>query len=55
MGRLMNNYFDNSLKEVVNFLSEKKDLDVKELDEALNMLEDLKRNKKIKSKKKKKG
>ena len=42
MGRLMNNYFGNSIKEVVNFFSEKKDLDVEELDEALKMLKDLK-------------
>jgi BlaI family penicillinase repressor len=46
MGRLLNNYFGNSLKEVVNFLSEKRDLDVDELDEALQMLEDLKKQKK---------
>jgi len=45
MGRLMNNYFGNSLKEVVNFFSEKKDLDVEELDEALRMLEELKKQK----------
>ena len=45
MGRLMKNYFGNSLKEVVNFFSEKKDLDVDELDEAMKMLEDLKNQK----------
>ena len=49
MGRLMRNYFDNSLKQVVHFLSERRDLDVEELDEALRMLEDLK-NKKRKGK-----
>jgi len=49
MGRLMNNYFGNSLKEVVNFLSEKSDLDVDELDEAMQMLEDLKKQKRSKS------
>ena len=54
MGRLMNNYFGNSLKEVVNFLSEKKDLDVDEVNEALQMLEDLKKSKKGKKKKHKK-
>ena len=54
MGRLMNNYFGNSLKEVVNFLSEKKDLDVDELNEALQMLEELKKSKKQKKKKRKK-
>lgn len=45
MGRLMKNYFGNSMKEVVSFFSEKKDLDVDELDEAMRMLEDLKREK----------
>jgi len=45
MGRLMNNYFDNSLKEVVNFFSERKNLDVEELDEALKMLKALKKQK----------
>ena len=49
MGRLMDNYFGNSLKEVVNFLSEKRDLDVNELDEALKMLEQLKKQKGSKS------
>ena len=54
MGRLMKNYFENSLKEVVNFFSETKDLDVDELNEALQMLEEIKKNKKKKSKKSKK-
>ena len=45
MGRLMNNYFGNSLKEVVNFFSEKKNLDVEELDEAMRMLEEMKKQK----------
>ncbi len=54
MGRLMNNYFGNSLKEVVNFLSEKKDLDVDEVNEALQMLEGLKKSKKRKKDKHKK-
>jgi predicted transcriptional regulator len=49
MGRLMDNYFGNSLKEVVNFLSEKRNLDVNELDDALKMLEDLKKRKGSKS------
>ena len=43
MGRLMSNYFGNSLKEVVHFFSEKRDMDVEELDEALKMLEELKK------------
>lgn len=45
LGRLMNNYYGNSLKEVVNFFSEKQDLDVEEIDEVLRMLEEI-RNKK---------
>lgn len=48
MGSLVNNYFDNSLSEVVNFLSEKKDLDVDELTEAMAMLEELMKKKKDK-------
>jgi len=54
MGRLMNNYFGNSLKEVVSFFSETKDLDVDEVNEALQMLEELKNSKKGKKKKHKK-
>ena len=44
MGRLMKNYFGNSLKEVVNFFSEKKDLDLDEVDEVLKMLEELRKS-----------
>jgi len=54
MGRLMSNYFGNSLKEVVSFFSETKDLDVHEVNEALQMLEELKSSKKSKKKKNKK-
>lgn len=46
MNRLVKNYFGDSLKEVVNYFSEKKDLDVDELNEALKMLKDLKKQKK---------
>ena len=46
MGSLMKNYFGNSLSEVVNFFSEKKDLDVEELNEALQMLEEIRKKKK---------
>ena len=51
MGRLMKNYFGNSLKEVVNFFSESRNLDVDELDEALKMLEDLKNSNNSKTEK----
>jgi pyrroloquinoline quinone (PQQ) biosynthesis protein C len=50
----MDNYFENSLKEVVNFFSEKQDLDVDEVNEVLQMLEELKKSKKGKKKKHKK-
>ena len=49
MGRLMDDYFGNSLKELVHFLSKKRDLNVNELDEALRMLEELKKQKGSKS------
>ena len=45
LGSLVKNYFDNSLKEVVHSFSEKNGLNVKELDEALRMLEMLKKKK----------
>ncbi len=48
MNRLMKNYFGNSLSEVVHFFSEKKDLEVNELEEALKMLEELKQARKKK-------
>ena len=44
LGKLVKNYFGNSLKQVVHNLSETKNLDVKEVDEVLKMLEDLKKN-----------
>ncbi len=45
MSRLVSDYYNNSLKQVVNFFSESKQLDEKELDEVLTMLEDLKSKK----------
>ncbi|MCV9387806.1 BlaI/MecI/CopY family transcriptional regulator [Reichenbachiella ulvae] len=46
LSRLVSDYYNNSLKQVVNFFSESKELDEKELDEVMNMLEDLKKSKK---------
>lgn len=46
MNRLVKNYFGNSLKEVVSFFAENKDLDAEELDQALKMLKDLRKHKK---------
>jgi len=45
LSRLGKDYYDNSLSQVVNFFSESKKLDEKELDEAMKMLEDLKKKK----------
>ncbi len=42
LSKLVTEYYDNSLKQVVNFFSESKKLDDKELDEAMRMLKELK-------------
>ncbi len=46
--RLVGDYFNNSLKKVVNFFSENKNLDVNEVDEVLKMLAEIKEQKKMK-------
>lgn len=46
MGRLLKDYYNNSLKQVVNFFSENKNLDVNEVDEVMKMLEEIKQKKK---------
>jgi BlaI family penicillinase repressor len=45
LNRLTKNYFGNSLKQVVNFFSENKNLDIKEVDEVMKMLEEIKKAK----------
>lgn len=45
LSRLVSDYYNNSLKQVVNFFSESKELDQQELDEVMKMLEDLKSQK----------
>jgi predicted transcriptional regulator len=45
LSRLISDYYNNSLKQVVNFFSESKKLDEKELGEVMKMLEDLKSQK----------
>ena len=42
LSRLVSDYYNNSLSQVVNFFTESKKLDQKELDEAMKMLEELK-------------
>ncbi len=45
LSRLLKDYYNNSLKQVVNFFSESKELDEKELDEVMRMLEQLRSKK----------
>ena len=42
LSRLVKDYYNNSLREVVSFFSESKKLDEKELEEVMKMLEELK-------------
>lgn len=46
MGRLIKDYYNSSLKQVVNFFSENKDLNIEEVDEVMKMLDELKNKKK---------
>ncbi len=46
MNRLVNDYFNNSFKKVVNFFSESENLNVDEVDEVMKMLEKIKEQKK---------
>ncbi len=45
LSRLVSDYYNNSLKQVVNFFSESKQLSAEELEEAIKMLEELKSKK----------
>ena len=45
LSRLVRDYYNNSLTEVVSFFSESRKLNKKELDEVMKMLEDLKSQK----------
>jgi len=44
LGKLVKNYFGNSLKQVVHNLSESKNLDIQEVDEVMKMLEEIKKD-----------
>ena len=46
MGSLIKDYYNNSLKQVVNFFSENKNLDIDEVDEVMKMLNEIKNKKK---------
>ncbi len=45
MKKLVNEYYNNSFKQVVSFFSEKPDLNVDEVDEVLRMLKEIKQKK----------
>lgn len=45
MKKLVKDYYNNSLKQVVSFFSEKPDLDLAEVDEVMKMLDNLKKGK----------
>ena len=45
LSRLVSDYYNNSFKQVVNFFSESKQLNEQELDEAIRLLESLKKQK----------
>ena len=45
LSRLVSDYYNDSLKQVVNFFTESKQLDENELEEAIKMLEELKSQK----------
>jgi predicted transcriptional regulator len=45
LSKLIADYYNNSLTEVVSFFTESKKLNKKELDEAMKMLQDLKTKK----------
>jgi predicted transcriptional regulator len=38
MKKMLNNYFDGSLKKMVSFFSRKENIDVKEMEDLLNIL-----------------
>ncbi|NOQ25710.1 MAG: BlaI/MecI/CopY family transcriptional regulator [Bacteroidales bacterium] len=46
MSSLIKDYYNNSLKQVVNFFSESKNLDIDEIDEIMKMLTEIKNKKK---------
>ncbi|OFY46209.1 MAG: transcriptional regulator [Bacteroidetes bacterium GWF2_49_14] len=45
MKKMLENYFDGSLKQMVSFFSRRENLDVKEMEELLRMVENLKKEK----------
>lgn len=43
MKRVINNYFDNSLREMVSFFSQENDMDINEVDETIKLMKEIKK------------
>lgn len=46
LGKLLKGYFEGSFKNLVHFFSERRDLDLNEVDEVIGMLEEISKRKK---------
>jgi predicted transcriptional regulator len=46
MKRVISNYFDNSFQQMVSFFSKEKDMNIKEVDEAIKLMQEIKKQKK---------
>lgn len=46
MKRVINNYFDNSLQQMVSFFSKENDLNINEVDQAIKLMQEIKKQKK---------
>ncbi|MDI1355489.1 MAG: BlaI/MecI/CopY family transcriptional regulator [bacterium] len=46
MKRVISNYFDNSLQQMVSFFSKDKDMTINEVDEAIKFMQQIKKQKK---------
>jgi BlaI family penicillinase repressor len=45
MKRVIHNYFDNSLQQMVSFFSKENDMDINEVDEAIKLMQEIKNQK----------
>lgn len=46
MKRVISNYFDNSLQQMVSFFSKENDMNIKEVEEAIKLMQEIKKQKK---------
>lgn len=46
MKRVIHNYFDNSFQQMVSFFSKENDMNIKEVDEAIQLMQEIKNRKK---------